>query len=239
MSTRGVGSRRRCEELITAGRVTANGEVVTKLGATFSPSDKIRVDGKPLADSLPHSYIILNKPAGYLSSVSDSRGRRTVLGLVNSNQRLYPVGRLDLDSEGLLLLTDDGDLTHRLTHPRFGVAREYRVDVRTAPDEGDLAHLRDGIVIAGRRTVPAQVGLIRRTKEGAQLRFVIHEGRKRQLRLMCLAVGLRVERIVRVRMGPLELGGLKTGQYRSLTTTEIDALHHSVGPPDLAAPQGS
>ena len=239
MSTRGVGSRRRCEELISAGRVTVNGKLVTKLGSTSSPSDKITVDGKPLADRVSHAYLMLNKPAGYLSSVGDPQGRRTVMELVNSNQRLYPVGRLDIDSEGLMLLTDDGDLTYRLTHPRFGVAREYRVQAEPAPDEDTLAKLRGGILIAGRRTRPAQVKLVRRTREGAELRFVIHEGRKRQLRLMCLAVGLRAEQIVRVRIGPLRLGDLKAGQHRSLTAAEVEALHHSAENPDLPASRGN
>ena len=212
MSERGVGSRRRCEELISAGRVSVNGNLVTELGTTSSPSDEILVDGKRLKDKASAAYIMLNKPTGCLSSVSDPHGRRTVLDLIQTTRRLYPVGRLDIDSEGLMLLTDDGDLTYRLTHPSFGVAREYHVKVEPTPDEGTLATLRAGVVIGGRRTLPAQVELVRRTKECAQLRFVIHEGRKRQLRLMCLAVGLRVERIVRVRIGPLRIGSLKAGR---------------------------
>ena len=239
MSTRGVGSRRRCEELISAGRVTVNGEPVTKLGSTSSPSDKIMVDGKLLTDKVSHAYIMLNKPAGYLSSVGDPQGRRTVMELVNSNQRLYPVGRLDIDSEGLMLLTDDGDLTYRLTHPRFGVAREYHVQVRPSPDEGTLATLRSGVVIAGQQTTPAQVKLLGRSEGGAQLRFVIHEGRKRQLRLMCLAVGLKAEQIVRVRIGPLRLGNLKAGRHRSLTAAEVEALHDSVGALDSPVTRGN
>ncbi len=239
MSARGVGSRRRCEELISAGRVTVNGKLVTTLGVTSSPSDIIAVDGKPVADAAPPAYIMLNKPEGILSSVGDPHGRRTVTDLVRSNQRLYPVGRLDIDSEGLMLLTDDGDLTNRLTHPSFGVAREYRVQVEPAPHEVKLAQLRGGVVIAGRRTRPAAVDLVRRSKDGAELRFVIHEGRKRQLRLMCLAVGLKVKRIVRVRIGPLRIGGLKAGEHRSLTAAEIEALYRSTGVPDSAASRGN
>lgn len=229
MAERGVGSRRRCEEMIRAGRVTVNGEVVTELGTASSPSDRITVDGNLLADKVSHSYIMLNKPAGYVSSVGDPQGRRTVTDLVKSKQRLYPVGRLDVDSEGLILLTDDGDLTYRLTHPRFGVAREYHVHVEPAPGESALATLRRGVVIAGEQTRPAQVVIVRRNEKRAQLRFVIHEGRKRQLRLMCLAVRLKVERIVRVRIGPLRLGNLRVGQSRSLTAAEVEALHASPG----------
>ena len=229
MAQRGVGSRRRCEELIRAGRVTINGTLVTELGTASSPSDEITVDGRPLSKKAPHTYLVLNKPAGYLSSVSDPQGRRTVLDLIETSRRLYPVGRLDIDSEGLVLLTNDGDLTHRLTHPRFGVDREYHVEVEPAPDEGTLATLRGGVVIGARRTMPAKVRLVRRTKKGAQLRFVIHEGRKRQLRLMCLAVGLWVERIARVRIGPLRIGSLKAGEHRALTRAEVDALYSSAG----------
>lgn len=235
MAERGVGSRRRCEELIRAGRVTVNGNLVTELGTTSSPSDEILVDGKRLKDKASAAYIMLNKPTGCLSSVSDPHGRRTVLDLIETSRRLYPVGRLDIDSEGLMLLTDDGDLTYRLTHPSFGVAREYHVEVEPAPDEGILATLRGGVAIGSRRTRPAQAEIVRRTKKGVQLRFVIHEGRKRQLRLMCLAVGLRVERIVRVRIGPLRIGRLKAGEHRSLTRAEVEALYHSTGIPHSAA----
>ena len=217
--------------------MTVNGSLVTELGTTSSPSDEITVDGKPLSTMVPHSYLVLNKPAGYLSSVSDPQARRTVLDLIETSRRLYPVGRLDIDSEGLMLLTDDGDLTHRLTHPRFGVDREYHVEVEPAPDERTLATLRGGVVIGRHRTMPAQVKVLRRTKRGAQLRFVIHEGRKRQLRLMCLAVGLRAERITRVRIGPLRLGRLKAGEHRSLTPAEVEALYFSTGISGSAAPR--
>lgn len=225
LAAAGVASRRRAEELIVAGRVTVNGKVVTELGTRVGPADRIAVDGVPVTRKRRDTYILLNKPPGVLSTARDERGRPTVVDLVKTSERVYPVGRLDLLSEGLILLTNNGELAYRLLHPKHEVPREYLVWVHPQPSGVQLDQLRHGVEIDGWRTGPAEVG---RGPHGA-LRVVIHEGRKRQIRLMCQAVGLTVDRLVRVRMGPLTLGHLKPGEWRELRPTEIQALLKSVG----------
>jgi len=228
----GVASRRTCEELIAAGRVKVNGQTVSAPGSQIDPEhDRIEVDGRLIA--LPHeyTYLLLHKPAGYVSTVRDPRGRPTVLDLVHTRERLYPVGRLDMDSEGLLLLTNDGDLMQRLTHPSYEHEKEYHVWVYGQPTTHTLERLREGIELEDGFTRPAQVDVLRREAGGTWLRFVIHEGRKRQLRRMCKAVGHPVRRLVRVRIGLLTLGNLPPGQYRHLTTQERTLLRKAVGLP--------
>jgi len=225
LAAAGVASRRHAEELIQAGRVTVNGKVVTQLGTRVGPRDRITLDGKPVSREQRYTYILLNKPAGVLSTARDERGRRTVLDLVKTPARVYPVGRLDATSEGLILLTNNGELTFRLLHPKHEVPREYHVWVSPPPTEAQLDELRHGVEIDGWRSGPAEVT----RGPGGALRMVIHEGHKRQIRLMCQAVGLSVERLVRVRMGPLTLGHLKPGEWRELRPTETQALLKSVG----------
>lgn len=233
----GIASRRAAEGLITAGRVTVNGVVVDRLGSTVDPEqDVIAVDGRPIALGKPRTYLLLNKPPGYLSTVRDERGRPTVMDLVppDVTARLYPVGRLDRDTEGLLLLTDDGELTHRLTHPRFGLEKEYLALVRGRPSGEALRRLSEGVVIDGRRTAPARVALaedvsLPRGPGESWVRIVIREGRKRQVRLMCRAVGHPVRRLLRVREGPIELGDLPPGATRALTSEEVAALRREAG----------
>ena len=221
----GIASRRRAEDLIVAGRVRVNGEVVTQLGTRVNPKrDVIQVDGRTVGKPQEPTYIILNKPRGVLSSARDSRGRITVVDLVDHPSRLYPVGRLDLDSEGLILLTNDGALAHRLAHPRYEHEKEYRVLVEGTPDEETLQRWREGVALEGGRTRPAQVSVERRAGEGVWLRIVLREGRKRQIRRMVEAAGYRVVRLIRVRMGPLRLGNLKPGGYRPLSKSEWRAL---------------
>lgn len=230
LSRAGVASRRRCEELIAAGRVTVNGEVVSLLGSKVDPEhDRVEVDGQPVSLPRQHTYWLLNKPAGYVSTVHDPQGRPTVVDLLNQTQRLYPVGRLDQDSEGLLLLTDDGELTQRLTHPSFEHEKEYQVLVRGRPTGQVLERLQAGVPLEDGLTSAANVDVVRTEQGGTWLRFVIHEGRKRQLRRMCDAVGHPVERLIRVRMGPLTLGKLASGQYRRLTAQEQTQLRQAVG----------
>jgi 23S rRNA pseudouridine2605 synthase len=227
----GVASRRACEELIRQGRVQVNGQVVTEMGTKVDPHrDAIRVDGKPISDPAEKVYLILNKPPGYISTVHDPWGRPTVLDLIPYEERLYPVGRLDAESEGLLLLTNDGRLTHRLTHPRYEHEKEYLTLVRGRPRDAVLSRLRRGVDLEEGRTAPAEVNRVSR-KEGLEtppdttwLRIVIHEGRKRQIRRMCAAVGHPVQRLVRVRMGPIELGDLAVGEYRPLSAKEVRRL---------------
>ena len=230
LSQAGVASRRRCEELIAAGRVKVNGETVSLPGSRVDPEhDRVEVDGRPVTLPPGHVYWLLNKPAGYVSTVHDPQGRPTVVDLVNQAQRLYPVGRLDQDSEGLLLLTDDGELTQRLTHPSYEHEKEYEVLVRGRPAESALQRLRSGIELEEGVTSAADVTVMRPEADGTWLRFVLHEGRKRQLRRMCEAVGHPVRRIIRVRMGPLRLGDLAPGRYRPLTAQEQSELRQAVG----------
>jgi 23S rRNA pseudouridine2605 synthase len=227
----GVASRRACEELIRQGRVQVNGQVVTELGTKVDPNrDEIRVDGAPISGPEERVYLILNKPPGYISTTHDPWGRPTVLDLIPHQGRLYPVGRLDAESEGLLLLTNDGRLTHRLTHPRYEHEKEYLVLVKGHPSQTVLSQLRQGVDLEEGRTAPAKVSRVSR-KEGSEtppgttwLRIVVHEGRKRQIRRMCAAVGHPVQRLIRVRMGPIELGNLPEGGYRPLSAKEVRRL---------------
>jgi len=231
LAAAGYGSRRACEEIIRQGRVQVNGRVVTEMGTKVDPHrDEIRVDGAPLSSPEGKVYLILHKPPGYISTVHDPWGRPTILDLVPHRGRLYPVGRLDAESEGLLLLTNDGQLTHRLTHPRYEHEKEYLVLVKGRPSKTVLSRLRRGVKLEEGRTAPAEVSRASR-KEGLEtppgttwLRMVIHEGRKRQIRRMCAAEGHPVQRLIRVRMGPLRLGALKPGQWRPVTARELAAL---------------
>lgn len=216
----GIGSRRACDDLIAADRVTVNGEVAV-LGRRIDPNvDRVEVDGVllPVAPGLVH--YLLNKPAGVVTTAEDTHGRQTVCDLVPTEPRVHPVGRLDRDSEGLLVLTNDGDLTFRLTHPSFGVAKEYLVSVEGDPAPGGLRQLREGVDLDDGRTAPARVAAV----APGVLRIVIHEGRNRQIRRMCEAIGHPVTRLVRTRIGPLVDSTLVPGSYRPLTTDEVRAL---------------
>jgi pseudouridine synthase len=225
LSQAGVASRRASEKLMVEGRVTVNGIVVRELGTKAEPGrDDVRVDGRRIRTIEPRRYILLNKPRGVVSTRSDPERRRTVLDLLGRiNEYLYPVGRLDADSEGLLLLTNDGDLAARLTHPRHGVPRVYEADVRGVPDARDLDRLSRGIVIDGRRTQPAGVRRLS-PHPGSRLEITLREGRNRQLRKMCEAIGHPVTRLRRVAIGPIADRGLKPGQWRPLTRAEVEAL---------------
>lgn len=228
----GFGSRRACEELIRMGRVTVNGQVAT-LGSKADPQrDRILVDGQPISASQPRVYIALHKPRGVLSTVSTTDPRPTVIDLVDYPGRLFPVGRLDVDSEGLILLTNDGELANRLTHPRYGHEKEYRVLVARRPDEKQLEAWRHGVVLEdGHRTAPAQVYYEAPAGKGAWLRVIMREGRKRQIREVGETIGLPVLRIIRVRIGSLQLGSLKPRQWRFLTPQEVAALRRTPEPP--------
>ena len=221
----GYGSRRSCEEFITKGRVTVNGQVAT-LGMKADPQvDRLELDGKPVNQPEPLKYIAIYKPRGVISAAKSPEGRRTVVDLVKEPGRLYPVGRLDADSEGLILLTNDGELTNKLTHPRYGHEKEYRVLVAVHPEEEQLATWRRGVVLEeGHRTAPAKVRLESFKGKGAWLRVVMGEGRKRQIREIGSRIGLPVVKIIRVRIHTLHLGSLKPGQSRHLTQKEIDSL---------------
>ena len=220
LSAAGICSRRRAEEYILAGRVTVNGETAG-LGDRADPArDRIEVDGAPLPAPSPHTYIMLNKPRGYVSTLSDERGRKTVAELVaDCPARVWPVGRLDMDSEGLLLLTDDGALTHKLTHPSHGVEKEYQVWV--SGDVDRAIPILSAPVADGGELLTAD--RVERTGERT-LNVVIHQGKNRQVRRMCAAAGLRVDRLRRVREGELALGGLGPGKWRPLRLEELALL---------------
>ena len=220
----GLGSRRACEELIAEGRVTVNGEVAT-LGTRADPEvDAVEVDGARIGVRQGLVHYLLNKPAGVVTTAADPQGRPTVVELVPDEPRVYPVGRLDAETEGLLLLTNDGELAHRVTHPSFGVEKEYLADVDGVPSRGDLRRLREGVELDDGPTAPARVSLV----GDHTLRITIHEGRNRQVRRMCEAVGHPVRRLVRVRIGPLADRRLPPGEWRPLTQPEVRALERAV-----------
>lgn len=228
LSQAGVASRRASEQLMLEGRVTVNGTAVRELGSKADPtSDDIRVDGRRIKLPDRFRYVLLNKPAGYVTTRSDPQRRPTVIDLLGGvREYVYPVGRLDFDSEGLLLLTNDGDLAARLTHPSHGVARVYEVRVLGVPDAHDIERLSRGVTIDGRRTEAAQVQLVPsgRDAQHATLRITIHEGRNRQVRRMFDAVGHPVDSLRRVAIGPLRDTRLKPGQWRDLSDSEVAAL---------------
>jgi 23S rRNA pseudouridine2605 synthase len=222
-----MASRRASEQLIVGGRVVVNGVVVTELGSKADPdTDDIRVDGRRVKIADRHRYILLNKPRGYVTTRSDPQRRPTIMDLVAVREYVYPVGRLDFDSEGLILLTNDGDLAARLTHPRHGVARVYEARVLGTPDDRDLQRLARGIVIDGRRTAPAEIKLVpaRRATKEAALQITLHEGRNRQVRRMCEAIGHPVTQLRRVAIGPIRDARLKPGEWRELTADEVRRL---------------
>ena len=230
LSVRGWGSRRVCEDLIRDGRVTVNGEVAVLGRRIDIECDTVEVDGAPVGVRPDHVYYLLNKPVGVVSTAKDTHGRPTVVDLVPAEPRVYPVGRLDADSEGLLLLTNDGELTNRLTHPRWEVDKEYLVQVESPPQgvgDAALRRLRGGVELDDGLTAPA---LVTQLQPGV-LRFVIHEGRNRQIRRMCDAVGHPVVRLVRTRIATLTDTRLAPGAWRALTLDEVRALAQAVSKP--------
>ncbi len=220
----GLGSRRVCEELIAEGRVTVNG-FAAELGRRVEPDvDRVEVDGVQIGIRPGLVHYLLNKPVGVLTTASDPQGRPTVMGLVPPEPRVFAVGRLDLDTEGLLLLTNDGDLAHRLTHPSFGIEKEYLAEVEGQPGRGALRRLREGVALDDGVTAPATAGLV----APSLVRLVIHEGRNRQVRRMGAAVGHPVVRLARTRIGSLADPSLAPGSWRELTVAEVRALERDV-----------
>ncbi|HEY1391717.1 MAG TPA: pseudouridine synthase [Ktedonobacterales bacterium] len=233
----GIASRRHAEELIEAGAVSVNGAIVRELGVRVDPaSDEVRVRGRLVRPAATHLYILLNKPAETVTTAHDPQRRRTVLDLLPAEwvaQRVYPVGRLDVDTEGLLLLTNDGEMALRLTHPRYALTKEYEALVENRPSAAAMTAITKGMMLPGetRPTAPARAWIIDETtsEEGIWLGIELHEGRKRQVRRMLAVAGLRVLELRRVRVGPLKLGLLKLGASRLLTAKELAALRKAVG----------
>ena len=227
MAMCGVAARRKCEEIIASGRVTVNGQVITQLGTQVEEGDVVALDGVTLAPEARKRYILYHKPAGEVTTVSDDKGRETVMDrFADIPERLYPVGRLDYGSEGLLLLTNDGELAQRLTHPSCEVDKVYLARVSGNPSNEALDRLRRGVFMEGdeRRTYPAQVRVVRDESLFTDVLVTIHEGRNRQVRRMFESVGHQVLLLRRVRFGPLELGALRRGEWRELTAQEIAQL---------------
>ena len=230
LAERGLASRRAAELLISAGRVTVNGETVTEPGLKAdADKDNITIDGQPLPKAPRLRYILLHKPAGYLCSVRDERGKKSVLSLLpKMPERLYPVGRLDYDSSGLLLLTNDGALTNTLLHPSGGVQKTYKAEVAGPVSAADLDKLRNGLLLEDGLTAPARVTMLRRAQGSSILEITIHEGKKRQVRRMCEQVGHPVRRLIRLRFACLNLGRLKPGEWRELSPHELRELKKPV-----------
>ncbi len=227
----GFTSRRKAEELIKEGRVTVNGELVMEMGFMVSDSDRVYVDGRPIK-SQRLCTVLLNKPIGYITTMSDPYGRRTIVNLLpDIGVVLKPVGRLDQDTEGLLLLTSDGELAHRLAHPSFEIEKEYEAIVEGIPSEATLDKLRRGVYIEGGKTKPAKVSVIHAepSTQTTSLRFVIHEGRKRQIRLMVEAVGHPILKLRRVRIAHLRVKGMKPGECKILGQEDLFKLRELVG----------
>lgn len=227
----GIASRREADRMISEGRVSVNGEMVDMLGIQVDgEKDKVEVDGKSVKPIKSGVYVILNKPPGYLVTAKDPFQRPTIMNLLPSMKtRIFPVGRLDFDSEGLLLLTNDGDLANRLMHPSYQVIKEYRIRVKPKPDLPALATLQKGISLDGKKTAPAKFRILTTTVKDTLLMAKIHEGRKRELRRMFEYMGFRVLALKRVKLGNLHLGHLKKGKWRHLTRDEVARLRKKVG----------
>ncbi|MDO4300981.1 MAG: pseudouridine synthase [Clostridia bacterium] len=217
-----VASRRKAEEIILQGRVKVNGKTIAELGTRVeSDSDVVTVDGKRVQICEKMIYIMLNKPEGCVTTVKDQFDRKSVLDYVSDvKERVYPVGRLDYDTSGLLILTNDGDLTYKLTHPKHNIEKTYIADVDREPDSSDMERFKNGLIIDGRKTAPAEIEVIKKGRL-TSLKIKIHEGRNRQVRKMCSAINCNVVRLKRIAEGNLELGRLEKGKYRYLTAEEI------------------
>lgn len=245
LSGAGVASRRAAEQMILERRVTVNGDVVATLGSKADPAaDDVRVDGRRVKMATRTRYILLNKPKGYVTTLQDPQGRKTVIDLLRGvKDYVYPVGRLDYDSQGLLLLTSDGDLAARLMHPRHAVDRVYEALVAGEPSDEALEALRTGVIIDGRRTAPANVrrggSLGTRAQPLTLLVITLREGRNRQVRRMCASVGHSVRALARIRMGPIGIGSLDEGQWRDLTPQEVKKLKDATAATDNVPPRGS
>lgn len=226
----GVASRRKSEELIRQGRVRVNGETVTQMGQKVSLEDEVEVDGSPVKMEERKVYIALNKPVGYISTVKDQFGRMTVLDLIGDiRERVFPVGRLDCDTSGLLLLSNDGDFTYRLTHPRHEIKKVYEADLMGVPSKDDIQRFEQGLWIEDYFTSPAKLKILQSDAKASRVEITIHEGKNRQVRKMCDKIGCPVIRLKRISIGEVSLGKLKEGSWRSLGDLEINSFSYING----------
>ena len=225
LAENGIDSRRKCEEHIRAGRVMVNGKVIKEMGYTIDPKvDVVLFDGKKVKANVRKVYIMLNKPKAYVTTVKDNFNRKIVLDLIDVKERVYPVGRLDYDTEGLLLLTNDGEFTYSLTHPKHHISKTYLAKIKGKPSRDEILRFENGLIIDDYMTSKANFKLVKEYRENTLARIKIWEGRNRQVRKMCENIGHPVLSLKRVAIGPLELGELKTGSYRYLTEVEIKSL---------------
>lgn len=225
LSNSGLASRRKCDQLIEEGKVFVNGKQVTELGSQINEKkDKVTVEGKTI--TLPSSfvYIKLNKPKGYACTAHDEKGRKTIYDLIDSEERLFSIGRLDYDTEGLILLTNDGDFANKVAHPKFNIDKEYRVTVEGEIKESEMAVMRKGVVVDGQRMPSAIVNFISYENGNTKLSVIIDEGQNRQIRRMFEAIGKTIKLLKRVRIGQVRLGGLRRGDYKDLTEVELNSL---------------
>lgn len=225
MAACGVASRRKCEELILDRKVKVNGKIVEELGTKVKPGiDVVEYNGKVIELEKKHVYIMLNKPEGVITSVKDEKGRKTVIDIVNVEERIYPIGRLDYDSSGLILLTNDGDVYNKIIHPREKIMKKYIVVAEGKFSESDIAKFKKGIDIGGYITAPAKIKVLKYEDNKSTVEIHIHEGKNRQIRRMCQALGHSVLALKRVAVGELKLGYLKRGEYRELSKDELDYI---------------
>lgn len=225
MASCGVASRRKCEELILQGKVSVNGVIVDELGTKVNPNiDIVEYNGAKITPEEKKVYILLNKPEGYITSVKDEKDRKTVLDLVKVNERIYPIGRLDYDSSGLIILTNDGEIYNKIIHPRVKLVKKYIVVVKGEFKKHELEKFRKGVDIGGYITAPSQINVIKFDGENITVEIGIHEGKNRQIRRMCSALNHEVIALKRVQIGDIKLGYLKRGEYRELTEKELEYI---------------
>lgn len=228
LAAAGIGSRRTCEQYILEGRIKVNGEIVTELGKQVEEQDEVLFDNKLVKPESDYVYYLLNKPTGYVTTVKDEKDRPTVMDLIkDSEYRVFPVGRLDFNTSGLIILTNDGQLTYELTHPKHNIDKTYQVKVKGKLTQKEIAKLEQGVFIDGRKTAPAKVELIKENNTTTVFNITIHEGRNRQIRKMCEAVGHKVLTLKRIAIGNIKLGNLALGEYRLLTHQEIIYLKNA------------
>lgn len=225
MASCGVGSRRKCEEIILQGRVSVNSERIKELGTKVTPErDKVYLDGKLITPEENKLYILLNKPKGYICTVQDEKGRKTILDLVHVKERIYPIGRLDKDSSGIIILTNDGEIYNKIIHPSKEKVKTYRVLVDGVIDETHIKKFKEGIDIGGYITAPAILDVVKVYKNSTEILIKIHEGKNRQIRRMCESIGHRVLELDRISIGDIKKGDLKQGNWRNLTDQEVKYL---------------